>query len=156
MAHAAISATKNLAHRYRICSRFGNKRYRVTVRAVKPKRMRLMRKSDVRHFLGVFHHYVKIKHIHLVRCRKSRPRRNGARTQRRHPIRKADGIALHVSSRLVDSLQPKEIGIGFVMNRVSLKRSACRMQFRSRNIARCMRSFPDRHQVWHGPQKCQT
>lgn len=152
MAHAAISATKNLAHRDRICSRFGNKRYRVTVRAVQPKRMRLMRKSDVRHFLGVFHHYVKIEHIHLVRRRKSRPRRNSTRTQCRHPVRKADGIAFHVPSRFVDSLQAKEIGIGFVMNRVSFQGKPRRMQLLDRRIGTW--SFLDRRDARRRLQKC--
>lgn len=155
MAHAAILATKNIAHRDRICSRFGNKRYRVAVRAVQPEGMRLMRKSDVGHFLGVFHHYVKVEHIHLVRCRKSRPGRNGARTQCRHPIGKSDGIACHVPSRFVDTLQPKEIGIGFVMNRISLQGKARRMQFFDWRIAVGTGSFLDRRDVRRRLQKCQ-
>ncbi len=155
MAHAAISAAKNLAHGDRICSRFGNKRYRVAIRAVQPKGMRLMRKSDVGHFLGVFHHYVKVEHIHLVPCRKSRPGRNDARTQRRHPIRESDGIALHVSRCFVDSLQPKEIGIGFVMNRISFQGKPRRMQFLDWSIAIATGSFLDRRDVRRCLQKCQ-
>ena len=114
-----------------------------------------MRKSDVGHFLGVLHHYVKVEHIHLVGCRKPRPRRNRARTQCRHPIRKSNGITFHVPSRFVDSLQPKEIGIGFVMNRVSLQRKARRMWLRDWTTASGRGSFLDRHHLWRRSQKCQ-
>lgn len=155
MAHAAIPATKDFAHRNRVGSGFGNKWSRVAIRAVQPNRMGLVGKAHIRHFLGVSHHHVKVEHIHLVRRRKARPGRNDAGTQGSHPVRKAYDIALHVPRCVVNPLQPRKIRVGLVIYPVALKRGPRRVQFRNRSCANYSRGILHRRHIGCGLQKRQ-
>jgi hypothetical protein len=146
VAHAAILTAKDHVHRDRIRTCLRYKRNRVTVRTVQPNRMGLMGKADIRHLLGVSHRDIKVKHVHCVRGRKSGPWSNGSRPQSSHPVGEADDIALHLPCCVIDSLQPRKIGIGFIVNRIAFKGSACRVQLGPRRGGSLSRSvFDGRH-----------
>ena len=65
MAHAAKLAAKNLAHRNGIGSGLGQEWPGMAVGTVEPKRMGLMRKKNMGHFLGVLHHDIQIEDVHF-------------------------------------------------------------------------------------------
>lgn len=127
MTHAAIPAAKDFTHRHGIGPGYWHERSRMTVRAVQPDRMGLVGKADIRHFPGVSHRDVEVEHVHLVGGRKARPGRNDSGTQGSHPVWKAHDISLHVPGCVINSLQPRQIGIGLIINPVSLKGNARRV-----------------------------
>lgn len=134
MAHAAILAAKDLAHRNGIGSGLGQEWPGMAVGTVEPKRMGLMRKKNMRHFLGVLHHDIQIEHVHFLSRGKSCARRNCAGTQGCHPVREPYGVTLDEAHCLIDTLQPQVIRIRLVVNRVSFQGKARWMRFSSRTL----------------------
>lgn len=154
MAHAAILPAKNLAHRNRIGSGLGQEWPGMAVRTIEPKRMGLMRKKNMWHFLGVLHHDIQIEHVHFLGRGKSCARRNCARTQGGHPVRESYGVTLDEAHCLIDTLQPQVIRIRLVVNRVSFQGKARWMRFSGRTLGAGARRILHGRHVWRSLYKC--
>ena len=86
----------------------------------------------MRHFPGICHYDVQVKHMHLVTWRHAGTRRNRSRSQSGHPVRKTNRVALEPGSCLVDPLETVEVRIHLVMDGVAFQRLAGWMWFRRR------------------------